>query len=924
MVLPRALILVSGVLLSHGYELVRPPSLAAQAATGELTGVVRDTEERPLARADVEAVQVESGLEYHATSGAAGRYWLRGLPPGRYEVTARPARTTPGGPEADLPPDERPTAVHEVTLTVGATLRLDLGMDAAPDAVELPALSVKAAPSDAGTSAEIAYVLDRERIETLPEEARQFIELAQLVPGATAGTAATGGPPAFGTNGSSLGALNRQSLGVLVDGVDFTEGLFGDLGGSLPLLAIREFEVAVHQYGAEMGRAASGVVNVATRRGTNELRLEGFGLYRHHSLTALGAFESEKPDFNRSHWGVAAGGPVARDRTHFFAAVERRVQNEFSTVNTGGVFPDYEGTFRTPFTDNLLFARLDHRLNAKHELTLRYAGEIGEQLSGVGGIRTLEHGRLNTLDTHGVLLVHRWSNPSSWQNEARVHVLTVRRSLLRNAPPSPTFAYPNLLAGPHPGEERSRSLRVELRDDLSRLLEGATGAHRLQFGTRLSWRDDESTSAFYENGEFRFTSNEDTNPFLLQISFDPPAIRLDARNLQIGLYARDDWSPVPKLTLSLGLRYDVETNGSNQGFVSPFAGALPFIPARERPIDGDNFAPRLGFAWEMDDDARTVLRGGFGVFYDALVSGPLVALERNSGVPFLQRPNPGTTDIASLMIDPDTVPPIVWTSGDIQTGLTRQYSLGIQRTFPIGLTARLDGVLVEGRNLLLQRQLNPFVTPSERRYPAFSRVTQMLSRGRAEARLLLLQLRKSFDRGWLEIGYTLADRKNTNDTFGQPLVPQTDPEVLDLDAEWGPAAWDERHRLVATGVAKLPVGLGLAGKLIYASARPFTAIVGGDPNGDRDFGNDRPSGEGRNARRGPDFFRTDLGFSWTTPAWGSTRLEAVLNVYNLFNTVNGMPSSVQNELGKPGFGEPLTAFPGRQVEVGIRIASGGI
>ncbi|HSM09644.1 MAG TPA: TonB-dependent receptor [Gemmatimonadota bacterium] len=916
MVLPRTPARVAGLLLLLGSQLFRPSALAAQAATGELTGVVLDTDSRPLAGADVEAVHVESGLEYHATSGAAGRYWLRGLPPGPYEVWAR--RGIP--PEIDEKPDRDSTPRYETTVTVGSILWLDLEFEPESVAVELPGLVVEAAGVPG--RAKIAYVLDHARIAALPEESRQFIELTQLVPGTTAGTAATGGPPLFGTNGSSVGALNRQSLGVLIDGVDFTEGLFGDLGGSLPLLAIREFEVAVHQYGAEMGRAASGVVNVVTRRGTNAPIFEGFGLYRHHALTARGAFEEEKPDFNRRHWGVAGGGPITRDRTHFFAAFERRVQNEFSTVNTGGAFPEHEGTFRTPFTDNLLFARIDHRLNANHELTLRYAGEIGERLSGVGGIQALEYGQNNTLDTHGILLAHRWSSASGWQNETRAHLLSVRRTLLRNAPPSPTLIYPSLRAGPARGQERSRSVRMELRNDLSRLLEGSSGAHRLQFGAQLSWLDDETDSAFFENGWFRFESNQDTEPALLQLSFKSPAVRLDERNLQIGLYARNDWSPVPELTLSLGLRYDVETNGSNQDFVSPFAGDLPFIPTKKRPVDTDNLAPRLGVTWAPGADRLTVFRGGFGVFYDALVAGPLVALERSSGVPFLQLPSPGTTDIAELMIDPDTVPPIVWSSGDIRTGLTRQYSLGVERRFRGGLSVRLDGVLVEGRNLLLQRALNPFVAPGVRRYPEFSRVTQIVSEGRAEATLLLLQIRHRLGAGWLEVGYTLADRKNTNDTWGQPLVPQTDPAVLDLDAEWGPAAWDERHRVVATGGIELPSGLGASGKLIYASARPFTATLGRDLNGDGET-NDRPAGEGRNARRGPDFFRTDLGLSWTAPLRGSTRLEAMLNIYNLFDTVNGVPASVQSELGAPGFGEPLAAFPGRQVELGLRVWTGG-
>ncbi len=242
----------------------------------------------------------------------------------------------------------------------------------------------------------------------------------------------------MGSAGSSVGALNARSLGVLVDGADFTEPAFGELSGSVPLLAIQEFEVIQTQFSAEFGRAASGVINAVTRRGGNEFSFEAFGLYRHKSLNALGEFETAKPDFNRSHWGLAAGGPIVRDRTHFFGVFERRVQNDFATVNTGGVFPTLEGTFKTPLTDNLLFARLDHRFNASHDLSVRYSGEIGEQLGQIGGTSSLEQGAFNQLDVHSVLATHRWAVSASAINEVRFHVLR-RESRIVKTTAGPAF-----------------------------------------------------------------------------------------------------------------------------------------------------------------------------------------------------------------------------------------------------------------------------------------------------------------------------------------------------------------------------------------------------------------------------------------------------------------------------------------------------
>lgn len=887
-------------------SMVRPVPLAAQTPTAAITGVVRDSASFPLRGAAIRARDRATGFGYHASSGSDGRYWLNGLPPGRYDITVERLGW-------------RTASVEDVEVAVARSTSLDFTLDPSPVRLEPMTVRVERPVIDA-TSSSIAYVLDREMIERVPEESRSFIELARLVPGSTAGAAGTGALPSFGTRGSIIGALNQLSSGVFVDGGDFTEAFFGDLGASVPLLAVQEFAVLSGPTAAEHGRAASGIVNVVTRRGGRELEIEGFGLYRHHVLNARSPFETARPDFNRSHWGVAAGGPLVSDRTRFFAAFERRVQNDFATVNTGGAFPDFEGTFETPLRDNLAFARIDHRVNDTHELTLRYSGESGRQLFGVGGPVALEHGQNNRLDMHSGLLSHRWAPTPGWLNEARFHVMRIGRELSRNSPPGPSLEYPSLRAGPNRMRGSFESLRIEARDDLSRVLSSRTGTHRIRFGAHVGWQQNQTETFFFDRGAFRFSSNEATTPTVGVVTFANGAIRLDADNVQLAAYVQDDWTPLPGLTVNLGLRYDLETNGSNQGFVSPFAGALPFVSDSPRPIDADNLAPRAGVSWEPIGDGRLVVRGGFGMFYDGLFAVPLQALERSSGVRTARILDPMTIDVDELVVDPDTLPPTVWTQGTIETPVTRQYSLGLEAMLPADIVLRVDGLLIEGRNLLLQRELNP-VRAGGPPYPGFASVLQVLSEGRASAKMLLLGARKASEAGWFSVAYTLADRKNTNDTWSRPLVPQNDPDRLDLDAEWGPAAWDERHRVVMTGGVRTPPGFWFVAKTVYASSRPYTAVVAADVNGDTQL-NDRPPGEGRNARRGPDYFRADLGVIWDGLRLGSVGVELEATAYNLFNTTNEVPSSVQNVVDDPRLpplGQPLAAFPGRQVELGVRL-----
>ncbi|MCH7564939.1 MAG: TonB-dependent receptor [Gemmatimonadetes bacterium] len=882
---------------------------SAQSPTSAVTGTVRDSvAAQPLDDVTVVARNTATGYEYPASTSATGRYWLRGLSPGTYDVTVRRIGL-------------RPAVRRGVVLAIGRTVTLDFTLTSA--AVELAAVEIVATrPLVETTESEISYVLSRAEIERLPEESRQFIDLARLVPGTTGGTSGSSIPP-LGSAGSSIGALNSRSAGVLVDGADFTEPAFGELSGSVPLLAIQEFEVILTQFSAELGRAASGVVNAVTRRGGNEFSLEGFGLYRHKSLNALGEFETAKPDFNRSHWGVAVGGPIVRDRTHFFGVFERRVQNDFATVNTGGVFPTFEGTFKTPLTDNLLFARLDHRFNASHDLSVRYSGEIGKQLLAIGGTSSAEQGVSNQLNVHSVLATHRWSVSASAINEARFHVLR-RQSKLVKSTSGPAFVYPSLIRGGFFFDAGFDATRLEFKDDLSLALTGSSGTHRLKFGTHLSWHQNDILLGVVTNGVFVYADDLAPDPLLATLTLNQGSVTSDAANFQLALYVQDDWNPIPDLTLSLGVRYDIETNGTNQGFVSPFAGQLPFIRTEPRGIDKNNIAPRIGFAWDPTGNGETVIRGGFGIFYDASVMYPLGALERSSGIRRATVFFPGTTDIDAIFsgIDPATVPVSIWPTGDIQTPMTRQFSLGVQHALPSDIVVRVDGIYTEGRNLLIERNLATIdpatMVPA---FPGFGFIGQILTEGEAEAKMLLVEIRKAFSRGWVNLSYTLADRKNTTDGWND-FSTQVDPNSIDFSSEWGPAAWDERHRLIATGGVDLPYGLNITAKTVYSSARPYSAFTGTDDNGDGNPDsqlNDRPAGERRNTRRGPDFFRTDLGFRWSPTLRGGTQIGIIANVYNLFNTTNLDPTSVNVNMLAPTFGQALAALAKRQLEVGVQI-----
>ena len=222
--------------------------------------------------------------------------------------------------------------------------------------------------------------------------------------------------------------------------------------------------------------------------------------------------------------------------------------------------------------------------------------------------------------------------------------------------------------------------------------------------------------------------------------------------------------------------------------------------------------------------------------------------------------------------NPGAFSPIYWpNAADLRTPMTRQFSLGLQWELPAAVVLRVDGLLIQGRKIPLEQSLNTVDPQPGPKYLEYGLLLQMLTEGTADAKMLMLNLSRRFSGGWLDLSYTLADRKNTNDSWNDFLDGPIDPNTTDFSDRKGRASWDERHRVVATAGNDFPFGLSISGKLIYSSGRPYTALTIEDLNGDG-FDNDRPPGELRNGREGPDFFRTDLGLGWNFDARGGRQV----------------------------------------------------
>jgi Carboxypeptidase regulatory-like domain/TonB dependent receptor-like, beta-barrel len=884
-----------------GFSAISPGSTVAQSSTAAVTGVVQDSLARPLAGVEIVATNERTGFSYSGLSDEDGRYLLRGLAPGTYDMAAKRLGLA-SAPRA------------RVVLPVGSTKTLHLTLSTRPE--EIAGITVVgSAPLMETTQSDFSHSLSPEDIASIPLESRDFVGLAAVAPGATAAP-----PDPAAVASTSVGALGAFSLGIQVDGGNFTIAALNEQPGNIPLLAIQEFEVLTSTYAAEFGQAASGVVNAVTRTGGNRLSVEAFALYRNRALNARGVGEAEKPQYNRVHLGAAVGLPIVRDRTHLFVAVESKIENNFATVETGGVFPSLEGTFKTPLRQQLLFARIDHRPSDRDEWMLRVTGDVSTRRTDVGASDecSLLGGQVGAQEFGSDFKQRMVSALGSYRRRTGVTGLSESRiQVMRFVPErqsmseAPALVHPSVCSGGNTNPFKGGNWRVELGQDVSWVARGWGGSHHLKAGLSASWVKVEGRLGGLTNGAFNFASDVDPLPRLYIKHLE--ADETERENWQLGAFLQDEWRASADLTLQLGLRYDIETGIAARGISPEVVGGLPFLSGEPRPVDANNISPRLGIAWTPGGDINTVVRGGFGLFFNQYLLWP-AANESLAGLRAFVR-NPGTTDPDLVVIDTSAVMPAAYPGGNERSApVSRQVTLGIERVLPWQAVLRIDGLWVQAWNQPLARELQRFGPP---RYPQHSIVWQVLNRGEATGKQVTIGLRKRFDGGRFNVHYTLASRETTTDRWAD-FSAQNDPDVEIFDGEFGPAAWDERHRVVALAEALFPVGVVGSMKAVYSSARPYTALLDFPANDINLDGkpNDRPSGESRNARRGPDYFVVDLGLRRAIQI-GASQVSIVANVYNLLNRSNLLPNSVVGVVSSPQFGQALGAHAKRQVEVGL-------
>jgi hypothetical protein len=859
----------------------------------------------------------------------------------------------------------------------------------------------------------ISELVDRERLEQLPLNGRDYGFLTLLQPGVVPNHNGAN-PSPFGGRWSNFlvnGQIDQATL-FLIDGSDVGDAFSGRTpSGSSGLLlgmdAVQEFQVLLNNYGAEFGRNSGGVVHVVTRSGSNQFHGSVFEYLRNSAVDARNFFDLPDepiPPFRRNQFGASLSGPIRRDQSFFFlnyeALRERKGLTSVAIVPTAAarsgaavtVVPFLNayplpnepnipaGAATASFTSSATqltnedfgMARVDHRLTGQTTLFARVSVQdsFADQpfpSTPVPGFRdeVLHRNIYSQLGTTSAIGVNSVNQFHFAFNRTREDILV---------PPAPE----GLATSPVPG----RSVGVievggisnlgnqvfspfgvaqnlfEVVDTFSYRRE----RHSYKFGASVQrYQANEYRGTFF-SGQYRFIN-------LARFLAAAPATFVGVlggtnaageaspggwRWTTYNAFAQDDIALLPNLTLNLGIRYEFSTTPYE---VNGLQANLRAFDDAEINVGGQLFntiarswAPRFGFAWSPFEDRRSVLRGGYGIFYNPLV----VNLYGNSRLvpPFVETVViPGAAFPNPLARPGPRIPSTTGQSIEylLSQPYAQQWNLQWQQALPGDWVAKIAYVGNRGVHVIRSIEGNPadpqilpdgrkfFPEGSVRRNPNFGPIRGRTSDGNSWYNSLQLGIEKHFSQGWtFQSSYTWSKTLSTNDSSitGFPSQPSNTQDPDDIYLDKSLAAFDARHRLVLNFVYQLPP-LGLSGAPAHLlggwsfsgiaslnSGLPFTVINGfnssrnlqitPNPIADRPDWNPEFSGDiilgdpaqwfdpgafqlaesgyygnvPRNALTGPSFANVDLSVAKALFSRETRQLKFRVDLFNLFNRPN--------------------------------------
>ncbi|MBI3650304.1 MAG: carboxypeptidase regulatory-like domain-containing protein [Acidobacteria bacterium] len=662
------------------------PALA-QNPTGSIRGVVTDPQGAVVTNAKITVKNKATGEVRNADTGGDGLYTVANLLPGEYEISI----TAEGFATTNLP----------VTVSVGTSTTGDVSLKVGGKGEVVDIVAGTATLEK--ESAAVAGVINQKKIEALPLNGRNFLQLAALEPGVSVITKNPGAQNNLFN--VSIGGADSALTRLTVDGGSIVDPVCGGAAQNFSTETVQEFQISTYNFDLSTGVTSVGAINIVTRTGSNDLHGSGFLYFRDDKLAAIPTLNKPSktfdPAFRRYQYGGSVGGPIKKDKAFFFGNIEWLNQNAIvSNVVTGfnqfnpaaGAFvpiTQFNTNFSSPYKGVLANVRTDIRLSDKNTLFSRYSFDDNKTLAPDGNN----------------ILPSRWRDNKSRDHNAQAGLTTILTQKLVNdfrfnyqritndeltpsaaqCPPSEigciglggnhiNIVSSNLAFGNTTNAPQNRRLnRWQYTDNLS----WEKGAHRVRVGGEFEHDYGFGKWAFLDPGllilhnpndviatNFGVAAAINANPNIpaaakpgliaalnipLPAAFTTPGAAITLNDilqlpLAIGFvgigdpqqpppfnegiarqanryrfYAQDSWRIRPNFTFLFGASYQYETNLANHDLTKP-ALLKPLLGNLGKPgKDKNNIAPSIGFNWDVGSKGKTVIRGGFGIYYDTVL-----------------------------------------------------------------------------------------------------------------------------------------------------------------------------------------------------------------------------------------------------------------------------------------------------------------
>jgi len=799
---------------------------SAQSPPGTLRGRVTDPTGAVIPNATVTATN-STAQKSTAVSDSRGAYEIKRLAPGNYTVT-----TTAKGFAL--------STEQNVTISPGQVQQFDIGLEIEVQKEKLEVQEENVTVNTSAADNASAIVIKGQDLEALPDDPDELQQDLEALAG-----------PSAGPNGGQ----------IYIDG--FT-------GGQLPpKSSIREIRINQNPFSSEYDKLGYGRIEIFTKPGTDKYHGEFFLDGNDSAFNSLNPFTPDVPAYDSELFHASVGGPLSKKASFFFNAEGRHI-NDSNVVNATVLGSNFEQTQLVQAVPNPrsrinVGPRIDYQLSKNNTLTVRYQYfHNTEDNEGVGQFSLLDQAYNSTEDEHTLQISDTQVVSNNVINETRFQfnrddssqvVVNTQGGIIL-----PTISVLGAFTGG--GNQLGNPTDHENRYELQNYTSVLHHTHFIKFGTRLRGTTDSSSSNANFNGVFTFPSigvwaacdqllaghgvcQGPTGPSQFSQTIGQPLVNVGV--VDAGLYVQDDWRVRPNFTLSYGLRFETQNQIHDHG----------------------DWAPRLSLAWGIgrgnNPSPKTVLRAGFGIFYDRFSYNLVGQAERLNGVTQQQFILTNPT-IASVTAPPplnaasQTSPTIYQISPTLRAPMTMQSAASVERQVTKSATVAVTYLNSIGEHQLFLRNINAplpgtYTGPGTGTRPlgGTENIYQYDSEGVFRQNQLIANVRINAGARLSLFGYYTLNYANSDlgsgagsgggagfFSGGATGTPNFLTNQYDPMADYGRSLFDVRHRVFLGGTISMPYLIRLNPFLLVSSGVPYDITLGQDLNGDSIF-NDRPA-----------------------------------------------------------------------------------